>query len=110
MSTRAWKKQQAAIAAEAEFIRLKEEVVKPMPKKPKMPDGFREVLMEKGQLEGWLQTLQKHPVVVSIDLIDNEWVYTVRGINCPLGHWNDTPIRHVRGGSSNVWTPTKSLS
>mgnify|MGYP003646302770 FL=1 len=110
MSTRAWKRRQEAIAAEANLLRAKEEQSKPQPEKAKMPPGFREALEEKGRLEKWLQTLQKRPVVVSIDLLDNKWIYTVRGIQCPLEYWNDTPIRHITGGSSNVWTQTKSLS
>ena len=110
MSTRAWRRQQQAIAAEQKVAAAKIEEAKPKPPKATLPPGIHNVLTGKGDLERWLQTLQKHPVVVSIDLIEQEWVYTVRGIQCPLDYWKDTPIRHVRGGSSNVWTPTKSLS
>lgn len=106
MSTRAWRRRQAALEAEQVVRAIAE---RPARKKPTLPEGIGHVLKEKGNLEAYLQGFQKHPVVVSIDLIGEEWVFTVRGIQPPIEFWEGTRLFCVRGGSSNVWTPTKAL-
>lgn len=76
----------------------------------KSPEGLREMLVEKVGLQAWLQKLQKKPVVVSVDRIQDRWVFVVRGIRPPIDYWEGKEIWFVRGGSHHVWSPTKPIA
>jgi hypothetical protein len=61
-----------------------------------LPDGIREVLLGKSALQEELRLQIKKPVMVSIDVFEGEWVYTVRGFKPSFSYWNGHKVVFYR--------------
>ena len=114
MATRAWRRKQRAIAQDLarqqSILDAANTVLRLVDGKEEFRamEGLRTMLVEKVGLEKHLQQYQKKPVVVSVDRKPGgEWVYVVRGIRPPISFWGDHEIWFVRGGSHQVWAPTR---
>lgn len=112
---RAWRKYQEWLAQEAQRQKSVEEMAELALNQARQDpasrglNGLREMLVNKSGLEKHLQQMQKKPVVVSVDRIEDRWIYVVRGMRPPISYWGDHEIWFVRGGSSHVWSPTRKL-
>jgi len=62
-----------------------------------IPEGLKEILASKSKLQLELRRLIKKAVMVSIDTLEGEWVYVVRGAKPPFSYWNGHKILFYRG-------------
>lgn len=61
-----------------------------------LPPGLPDMLKLKVKLQQELQLLTKKPVIVSVDLIKNEWVFCVRGIKPPMAFYSGHKVLFFR--------------
>lgn len=61
-----------------------------------LPDGIAQVLEYKSRLQEELRLQIKKPVMVSIDILEGEWVYVVRGFKPPFSYWNGHKVLFYR--------------
>ena len=104
--SREWKKHQLWLAGEAQQDAEVEaakvlELTKDKSEFQAMT-GLRQMLLDKEILQAKLQAMQKLPVIVSVDLIEDKWVYVVRGMRPPMSYWGEHEIWFPRGGSGAI--------
>jgi hypothetical protein len=95
-----WLNEQAQHDAEVEAAKV-QELTKDKSQFQSMA-GLREMLIDKVHLEKHLQAMQKLPVVVSVDRIEERWVYVVRGMRPPISYWGEHEIWFPKSGSGAI--------
>jgi hypothetical protein len=68
---------------------------------------LRELLVAKTALQAELQGLQRKPVLVSVDVLKDRWIFVVRGCKPPWAWWGEYPIFWINSGQ--VWSETLKL-
>ena len=100
--TRAFKRKQQLLAQEAKATELANSILSNVaggPATASVPPGLFEMLQLKTVLQTELRTAVEKPIVVSVDLKDNEWVFVVRGYKPPFNTWNGHNVYHMVSSS-----------